>query len=118
MSHPLATDHSVICAVCRGYAGPIGFKPARKDPAIWFCDDKRCQALARKVYAMTKEQLEAYEYKAGMAAGDQAGAYLDQIGRTDLAELTREQWEEFIARVIIGFQHEMRRMIGSHEAPF
>ena len=118
MNHPLSTDYSVICAVCRGHAGPRGYKPSRHEGAIWFCDDERCQALAARAYGMAKDKLEAYEQRAGMSAGDKAGQFLDEINKTDLAELTREEWEEFIGRIIIGFQSEMRRLIENNEAPF
>lgn len=34
--------------------------------------------------------------------GNLGGAYLDAIGKTDLATLTAEEWETFCAKVIAG----------------
>jgi hypothetical protein len=118
MTHPLASDEHILCAVCRGRAGALGYKPSRHQPALWLCDDALCQSLVKKVHAMPKETLDAYEYKAAIAAGDEAGEYLDQIGKTDLAALDRDEWEEFLGRIVMGFQLEMRRLISSNEAPF
>lgn len=119
MTHPLASEQHIICAVCRGHAGPNGFVRGKgKTPPIWACNDPTCISLLKKVHAMTKTTLEAYEHKAAMEAGDEAGAFLDGIGKTDLAGLSNEEWEEFIGIIVLGFQSHMRRMIESDEAPF
>jgi len=118
MTHPLASDSHLICAVCRGHAGPNGYKPSRHELGLWLCDDIYCQTSAKRVYAMTKSELDAYEHKAAMAAGDDAGTWLDGIGKSDLAALSSEEWEEFLGLIVIGFQSHMRRLIESGEAPF
>lgn len=118
MSHPLASDEHFWCAVCRAHAGPHGYKPARRDPPIWFCDDPACRALAKKVHLMSKSELDAYEHQAALAAGDDAGAWLDGLGKTDLGALSKEEWEEFLGLIVIGFQSHMRRLIEGGEAPF
>lgn len=118
MTHPLASDQHVICAVCRGHAGPNGFVRGRSKAPIWACDDPLCISLLKKVHTMTKATLDAYEHQAALAAGDDAGAWLDEIGKTDLSALTKEEWEEFLGLIVIRFQSHMRRMIESDEAPF
>jgi hypothetical protein len=40
--------------------------------------------------------------------GAQAGAYLDSIGKTDLAELTPEQWAKFLGTFLHGYSAAMR----------
>ena len=35
-----------------------------------------------------------------LRAGDMAGQYLDEIGKTDLATLTSQEWEAFLFRVV------------------
>lgn len=107
-----------LCAVCRGQAWEQGYKPSRHENGIWACRDPLCASLLKKVWTMPKETLDAYEHMAALAAGDDAGAYLDGIGKTDLGALSREEWTEFLGMVVVGFQSHMRRMIEAGEAPF
>lgn len=118
MTHPLASDVHVGCAVCRGQAWEQGYKPSRFKPGLWACRDPRCAHLLKKVWMMTKETLDAYEQKAALAAGDDAGAWLDGIGKTDLAALTKDEWEQFLGMIVLGFQSHMRELIENGEAPF
>lgn len=48
------------------------------------------------------------EEEAIAAGGAQAGAYLDSIGKTDLAELTPEQWTKFLGTFFHGYSVHMR----------
>jgi hypothetical protein len=108
----------ILCAVCRGHANsPHGYG-FRGRPQIGACADATCITLLPKVYDMPKEALEAYEKKAAAVAGEKAGAYLDEIERYDLGQLSGPQWEHFCQTMVIGFQDEMRRMIEANEAPF
>ena len=65
---------------------------------IWLCDDNGCHAAAKKVYAMPKEMLDAYEIGSALEAGADAGAYLEGIGKTDIATLDAGEWREFFRR--------------------
>jgi hypothetical protein len=118
MTHPLASHEHIICAVCRGHAGANGFVRGKSKSPIWACDDPLCISLLKKVHGMTKETLDAYEIKAALIAGQLAGEWLDEIGKTDIATLTSGEWEQFLGMLLIGFQSCMRRMIENGEAPF
>ena len=59
--------------------------------------------------------LDRYEELALQAGGQEAGAYLEQIGKTDLALLTPEEWESFLRLVLIGYADRMREQIGSYQ---
>jgi hypothetical protein len=59
---------------------------------IWLCDHKQCHAVARRFFAMSAEQFDEYELGAMLEAGRSAGGYLDEIGKTDLALLSAEEW--------------------------
>jgi hypothetical protein len=48
------------------------------------------------------------EEEAITAGGEAAGAYLDQIGKTDLADLTPEQWHKFLGCFLHGYSDAMR----------
>jgi hypothetical protein len=39
----------------------LGYGPPKRErpPVIWLCDDNGCHAAAKKVYAMSKEMLDA-----------------------------------------------------------
>jgi hypothetical protein len=67
---------------------------------------------------MPQETLNAYEIGAALEAGNAGGAFLDEIGKTDLETLDGNEWREFLRRVITGFEQTMRQRILSHTAPF
>lgn len=109
----------VICGVCRRRATTgLGWAGQQGRPVLWLCDDPACGQLAKTVYAMPKLELDAFEEAARDDAGNMAGAYLDTIGKTDLATLTQEEWKGFLHQVIVGFEDGLRRRFLSHVAPF
>lgn len=67
---------------------------------------------------MPAPELDAYEQAAALEAGDKAGAYLDQIGVTDLAKLSETEWQEFLRRILRGFEQSLRQKILNGVAPF
>ena len=97
-----ASRTPIVCAVCRRRAVWLGYRPPESDrlPAIWLCDDEYCHAAAAGTYAMPK---------------DIAGGYLDEIGKTDLANLDPEQWREFLRRLLTGYERVLRRKIINDE---
>jgi hypothetical protein len=113
-----ATKEPTLCAVCRRRAVWIGYHVGRQTPVVWLCDDNTCHAAAKKVYAMPQRILDDYEIGAALEAGTIAGGYLEEIGTTDLAALSPEQWREFLRRFVTSFEHSMRRKILENEAPF
>jgi hypothetical protein len=52
----------------------------------------------------TETETEALE-----AGGAKAGAFLDSIGKTDLAELSEGEWATFLAEVLDGYSDHMRQ---------
>lgn len=57
------------------------------------------------------------ERKAALIGGNDGGQYLDRIGKTDLASLTGEEWEEFCALIFTGTCAELKRL-ADDEIPF
>jgi hypothetical protein len=112
-----ATKDPAVCAVCRRRAVALGYAPKRL-PMIWLCDEDGCHAAARKVYAMPDRVLDAYEIGAVLEAGRYAGAYLDQLGKTDLAQLDAGEWREFLYLIVTGYEQALRRKILNGESPF
>jgi hypothetical protein len=113
-----ATLKPTTCAVCRRRAMWIGYAPAHRAPIAWVCGDDRCSHLARKVYTMPDQILDAFEQGAAFEAGATAAGYLEEVGTTDLAKLTEAQFREFLRRLIVGFEQTLRRKILDNEAPF
>jgi hypothetical protein len=62
--------------------------------------------------------LDAYEIGAALEAGAEAGAYLEEISKTDIATLDAGEWREFLRRVLIGYELALRRKILNNEPPF
>lgn len=98
------------CAVCRRHADGIAYAPNNRGPFIWVCDDTECIRLAKEVYKMPKDILDTVERESMLAGGDAAGAYLDEIGKTDLIKLTADEWEEFLRRTLITYEKKMREL--------
>jgi Family of unknown function (DUF6511) len=113
-----ATAEPTGCAVCHRHAVALGYAPVQKQPMIWLCDSNECHAVAKRVYKMPKRELDAYELGAAREAGNQGGAFLDELGKTDLATLDGEEWSEFLRRIITGFEITMRKRILDGEPPF
>jgi hypothetical protein len=102
-----ATSEPTVCAVCRRRAVWLGYAPPCA-PVVWLCDDAGCHAAAEEVYSMTSSELDEHETAAMLEGGEQAGSYLDEIGETDLARLSREQWLELLRRLLTGYEHALR----------
>lgn len=66
---------------------------------------------------MKHEPLTNDERKAAVEGGNVGGAYLDEIGKTDLASLTREEWAEFCGRLFQGACEALRAQ-ADDEVPF
>jgi hypothetical protein len=50
------------------------------------------------------------EIAAIQAASGPAGNYLDSIGKTDLAQLTEDEWRTFLEVVVTAFQNAMAKL--------
>jgi hypothetical protein len=60
---------------------------------------------------MHPREWEKQEQNALMAAGDRGGAYLDRIGKTDLATLDRDQWTKFLQEIVEGFGSDLEKRL-------
>jgi len=53
-----------------------------------------------------------------LEGGRSAGGYLDEIGKTDLQLLSREEWREFLFRMLTGYEQALRQKLTNNEPPF
>jgi hypothetical protein len=115
LSHfPSRPLHGGPCCVCR--RRDDGLAVARGRAFHWTCEAH--VPLAKRIASMPRKKLDNFEQKALRAAGDQAGAYLDSIGKTDLATLDEVQWVAFLRKVVDGFGDALEAELSSDEAPF
>lgn len=108
----------VCCAVCHRMATGLGYAPRYGKPIAWLCDDPDCLTLGKTVFHMPRKALAQQEAFSLQEAGQEAGAYLESIGKFSLAELNEEEWTTFLKTVLNAFGEKMRARLLSHAAPF
>ena len=59
-----------------------------------------------------------HEIEAMQAASEPAGAYLESLGKTDLATLSPDEWMTFVETVCLSYHNELRRLTDTGEPPF
>jgi hypothetical protein len=112
----IGAHHPATCFVCGRRPSGFGYAPSDRKPIAWACMDHLKEA--RMAYHFPTTALDAFEQRALQAAGEDAGEYLDGIGKTDLATLTGEQWLIFTKLLLERFGTHMRDQIDKNGAPF
>jgi len=100
-----------LCAVCARREVGIGvadWESFKKPPILWLCDDPDCIAKAKATYDMKQDEFTRIESLAAGKGGEEAGAFLDQIGKTDMAKLTKTEWFEFCRRLVAGYRKALK----------
>ena len=113
--HPVVAP-SYPCAACnRASAGFAFSAPQAQVSPVFFCS-MRCSEVwmvaHRKGIELTRD-----EAAAALAGGKVAGAFLEQLGRTDMAQLTREQWGAFCEQLTRGYLEALQRQADA-QVPF
>ena len=108
-----------ICGVCARSATGISYAPQgrQNNPIMWLCDDLGCIKIARASYDMKQDQFTRIESMASGDGGMEGGMYLDTIGKTDLAELSPDEYFEFCRRLVAGYRKGLAKRT-AEEAPF
>lgn len=91
------------CPVCRRAGGAVTISKG-SSLAVQLCSDE-----CAKVYIMRPQALEHNEKQACLKGGEAAGAYLESIGKTDLATLSPAQWATFCETVFFETCADLRR---------
>ena len=113
-----ATAEPTLCPICRRRARWLGHAPAVGAAILWYCGGEVCGTVLRGVYTMQTQIFDEYEIGSRREGAEKAGAYLDTIGKTDLATLTREEFDELWVAFMNGFEQAMQRKLLEHQAPF
>lgn len=112
---PVATP-AYPCAVCsRASAGFAFSAPQTQAPTVFFCS-MHCSEVWMIAHRR-KIELTRDETAAALAGGKAAGAYLDELGRTDLGQLSRVEWAEFCDRLTRGYLEDLQRQADA-QVPF
>ena len=117
MNHPRFSDR--VCAVCARPAIGYGYAPkfTKVVDIAWCCDDPECLAIARDSYTMKQTEFTRLDSLATEEGGALGGAFLDRIGKTDLATMTQDEWQEFCRQIIAGYRTALKEKL-RYEAPF
>jgi len=105
------------CFVCARPATGIGVAPSNRHPVGWVCSDLECIEIGRGTYHMPPDKFMRIDSLAAGEGGEVAGAYLEEIGKTDLAELLEEEWFEFCRRLVGGYRVALQTKLRD-ECPF
>ncbi|MEM1346642.1 MAG: DUF6511 domain-containing protein [Pseudomonadota bacterium] len=102
MSRPPPNILRPPCNVCSRQGQGFEYRDPvfRGDSPVHFCS-----FACSEVFMVSRARdvpLTHDEARALKAGGDQAGAYLDRLGKTDLATLTPEEWHEFCRLLYVG----------------
>jgi Family of unknown function (DUF6511) len=109
----------VCCGVCQRLAWGVGYVPPKQDRRVlWLCKNEDCLELGRHVYHMALKDLTFHEKNSLSDAGTDAGKYLEQLGKFDLASLSDQEWMQFLSIVLTKYGEHMRTRLLSHVAPF
>lgn len=112
---PRASDR--ICSSCARPAVGFGVIAQYKKDIHWCCGEPDCFVVALRTYKMQPREFDRIDSMATVKGGEEAGAYLDEIGKSDLAELEPAQWDEFCRRLVGGYRHALHVTLRD-ESPF
>jgi hypothetical protein len=108
----------VSCAICgraaRGFAFTPRWSPDRESHAA--CSVRCLNILS--VEGRNVFNLNFYETQAIDAASDRAGAYLDELGKTDLATMTSDEWRTLLTTVFVTATAKIQRLSEENAVPF
>lgn len=110
------------CAVCGrdqrgyGYGRPKSIDPFSKGQ-IWSACSIRCLDI---IYVRGGDvfNLTHFEKQGIDAASAAAGEYLEQIGKTDLATMTPEEWNSLLSLIFVKTAAEIQRLSDENAVPF
>ena len=111
-----------MTAPCFCHRAPRGFAwhnftigPRDRPPGINACS-MECLSIISSLKG-SPEMPQKTEQRAVEAASEEIGSYLDQIGKTDLAAMTGEEWQDFLLHAFTCTAYEIRNIV-AEEVPF
>ncbi len=104
-------DNPESCFVCRRRADGLGVMKGNR--IGWLCQQCADGGYGTRTIRMPVREFDRYEAGALRRAADgRAGAYLDSLGRTDLADLHPQEWQHVCRLIIEDFGEGIRAEVG------
>ena len=108
---------SGLCVVCHREPRGFGWFDARfkvSDPRRDLTRRRLCSRTCQDICHRRRGMIEPTpnEQAAMAAGGDAAGAFLESLGKTDLAALTTPEWRQLIEIVVTGYCDKLRELAG------
>lgn len=109
-------DNPESCFVCRRRADGLGVQKGNR--IGWLCQQCADGGYGTRTIRMPVREFDRYEAGAlRRAAQGRAGAYLDSLGRTDLADLHPQEWQHVCRLIIEDFGEGIRAEVGEPIPP-
>lgn len=112
---PRASDR--ICSSCARPATGFGVVAKYQDEIHWCCGEPDCFVVAMETYKMNARDFGRIDSIATVKGGEEAGEYLEEIGKYSLEELAPEEWDMFCRRLVAGYRHALHVTL-REESPF
>lgn len=106
-----------VCASCAGQTVGFGVVAKYKNDILWCCGHPDCYVAALRTYTMPDKEFKRLEQIATVKGGEEAGAYLEEIGKYSLEELSEPEWAEFCHRMVAGYRWALHDSL-KNESPF
>ena len=109
-------DNPCICFVCRRRSSGFGVGDTPHSIG-WLC--VACgPTLGRRLFDMRTVEFDRYEQDAVKIAVPRIAAYLDRIGKTDLADMDEAEAEGLVEAIVKAFGDAMREATVTLNPPF
>lgn len=118
MSHDRHADR--VCACCARPAIGIGVAPSNVrtvSQILWLCDDPECLVIGQITMGMKQLEFNRIDHLAAQEAGHGVEAFCDEIGKTDLKEMSQAEWDALCRRFVSTYRDALQNKL-RHEAPF
>ncbi len=118
---------AALCSICQCEASGYGYLPPRRErkkgempPIAHSCTDLECLDLAKDSYDMRQEEFTRLEELATEEGGNEAGAFLESIGKAGvpLMELTPDEWSQFCHKLVAGYRKSLKEHVKHNTPPF
>lgn len=111
MEAPIDRADVTTCAVCARTATGLGVHPQMRTnrPQIhWVCDDPSCIAIAQAAIHMRQDRFTRVESLAAGDGGANGIAFLETVGKFDIATFNETEWFEFCRRIVAGYRRSLK----------
>ena len=99
----------MLCAICKRDAKGYGFAPRYikvTAPDVKLCS-RRCQDITARLKGMIDPNV--HELDALASAAKSGGAFVENTGKTDLAQWSAQEWASLVDVIVTSYQDALRQ---------